>query len=276
MKGRINSFQSMGAVDGPGVRFVIFMQGCPLRCVYCHNPETWSAGGEGSDAGQVSKIEYDIEEVLEKIRRFRPYFGGGSTSSGASVSGDATVSGGASVSGGVTVSGGEPLLQRDFVAELFRRLQEEGIHTALDTSGISGAWSAPATGNPEGIRNVLKYTDLVLCDLKFPTEEEYRRNCGGSLEEVLAFLKLTEQMQVPLWIRHVVVPGLTDSDESLSGIVKIADRFSNLEKIELLPFKKLCMTKYEAMGLPFPLAGSEECPDVRIDDLYRKITRWKI
>lgn len=214
MKGRINSFQSMGAVDGPGIRFVVFMQGCPLRCIYCHNPETWSLEGE----------EYSVDDVIRKILRCRPYFG---------------------EDGGVTVSGGEPLLQWEFVTELFRRLKAEGIHTALDTSG---------TGSLDGAAELLNYTDLVLCDLKFSSEEEYREYCGGSLEQVLSFLKLTEQMRIPLWIRHVVVPGLTDDETSICRVMEMAKAHSNLHKFERLSFKKLCISKYEALGIPFPLA----------------------
>lgn len=231
MKGRINSFQSMGAVDGPGIRYVAFMQGCSLRCVYCHNPETWSLEGE----------EYSLEEVSQRILRCRPYFG---------------------EDGGITVSGGEPLLQWSFVSELFRRLKKEGIHTALDTSGI---------GNAEGTAEVLGNTDLVICDLKFPSEEKYRKYCSGSLEQVLAFLELTEQMQIPLWIRHVVVPGLTDGGESLSGIAGIAKRYSNLRKFELLPFRKLCDSKYDALGISFPLANFGECQEIVINKLYKQI-----
>lgn len=231
MYGRINSFQSMGAVDGPGIRAVVFMQGCPLRCVYCHNPDTWNLEGD----------EYSIEDVLQKVLRFRPYFG---------------------EKGGVTVSGGEPLLQWEFVSELFSRLRKEGIHTALDTSGI---------GNLEGAKEVLNHTDLVLCDLKFVAEKDYKQYCRGELKEVLSFLKLTEKMQIPLWIRHVVVPGLTDGKGQVQTIAKIAKQFSNLEKLELLPFKKLCITKYEALGIPFPLMESEECTDERINELYRGI-----
>ncbi|HML36594.1 MAG TPA: pyruvate formate-lyase-activating protein [Bacillota bacterium] len=241
--GAVNSFQSMGAVDGPGLRYVVFMQGCPLRCVYCHNPDTWRFGGSGVR-------EYGVEEVCEKILRFRPYFEAGE--SGSSI-----------VSGGVTVSGGEPLMQWEFVLELFRRLKEEGIHTALDTSGIGG--------NFRGVRELLKYTDLVLCDLKFSSEEDYRRYSGGSLEEVLSFLKLTEEQKVPLWIRHVVVPGLTDGKESLSRIARLAGQFSNLEKIELLPFRKFCSAKYDAMNIPFPLANSPECTSGMIERLYREV-----
>jgi pyruvate formate lyase activating enzyme len=196
MKGIINSFQSMGAVDGPGLRYVIFMQGCFLRCVYCHNPDTWSMKGE----------EYGIEDVVKRVLRFKPYI---------------------EKSGGVTVSGGEPLLQWEFVAELFRRLRLEGIHTALDTSGI---------GSLEGAAKVLDYTDLVLCDLKFANEIDYKEKCGGDISKVLFFLKLTEDMKVPLWVRHVVVPGLTDHEASIAQITQIAKGFSNLEKLELLPF----------------------------------------
>lgn len=225
MKGRISSFQSMGAVDGPGIRFVAFLQGCPLRCAYCHNPETWSI--DGGD-------EYSASEVMKKALRCRPYFG---------------------ESGGVTVSGGEPLLQSEFVAELFRRLKEAGIHTALDTSGV---------GNPDGAGEVLKHTDLVLCDLKFPTEEGYSQYCKGSLRQVLSFLELTEKRKIPLWIRHVVAPGLTDGEESIKEIARIARQYSNLQKIELLPFRKLCTVKYDAMGLPFHLADHSECSDEAI------------
>jgi len=225
MKARINSFQSMGAVDGPGIRFVTFLQGCPLRCAYCHNPETWD---------HCSGDEYSVEEVLQKVLRYRPYFRDG---------------------GGITVSGGEPLLQAGFVSELFRRLKEEGVRTALDTSG---------SGDPAGAEEVLMHTDHVLCDLKFPTEEGYRQYCKGSLQQVLSFLEITERLRIPLWIRHVVVSGLTDSEETIKEISRIARRYSNLEKIEWLPFKKICSAKYDALGVPFPLADYSECPEETI------------
>lgn len=228
MKGRIHSFQSLGAVDGPGVRFVVFMQGCALRCAYCHNPDTWDrAGGE----------EYDAQEVYEKILRYRPYFG---------------------ETGGVTVSGGEPLLQWEFVAELFRLLRGAGIPTALDTAG---------QGSLKAARTVLEQTDLVLCDLKFSTEEEYRRRSGGSLAATLDFLKLTQELGIPLWIRHVVVPGLTDGEKQVRRIAAISRRFPNLRKIELLPFRRLCVSKYDAMGIPFPLRDCPECPQAEIEKL---------
>ncbi|MDD4356130.1 MAG: pyruvate formate-lyase-activating protein [Smithellaceae bacterium] len=226
IRGRINQFQSLGTVDGPGLRYVVFMQGCPLRCIYCHNPETWNRGGGES---------YTVDEVLEKILRCRAY-----------------------LSGGVTVSGGEPLLQSPFVTELFTRLQQEGLHTALDTSGIGDMTCAEA---------LLSVTDLVLCDLKLATAADYLNYTGGRLEQVLAFLSLTEKKRIPLWIRHVVVPGLTADPAYIGEIRRLASRYSNLEKIELLPFRKLCAAKYETLGIPFPLAGTPECSRKMLDQL---------
>lgn len=233
MTGRVHSFQSMGAVDGPGVRFVVFLQGCPLRCAYCHNPDSWNPqGGEA----------FTPEAVCEKILHYRPYLR----------------------RGGVTVSGGEPLMQAPFVAALFRLLHEQGLHTALDTSGI---------GNSEEAREVLAETDLVLCDLKFADAEAYRTHCGASLEQVLRFLKLTQAMAAPLWVRHVVVPGLTDQPEQARGIARIAGQFDNLQKLELLPFRKLCAEKYERLGIPFPLKDTPELGEEAIQALYELLQR---
>lgn len=227
LTGKINQFQSMGAVDGPGLRYVVFMQGCPLRCVYCHNPETWPAEGPA----------YTVREVLNKILRCRLYIAHG---------------------GGVTVSGGEPLMQWPFVEELFKALRKEGIHTLLDTSGI---------GDFEGAKSLLHVTDMVICDLKFAAEDDYLKYTKGNLRQVLKFLKLTEEQAIPLWVRHVVVPGLTDNVESIKKVSTLAKRFSNLEKIELLPFKKACAKKYDELGICFPLSDIDECSDDAIERL---------
>lgn len=237
-KGFVHSFQSMGAVDGPGIRFVVFLQGCPLRCIYCHNPDTWAFGAQ-TPASDCKA--YTVSEVVKKILRFRPYFQHG---------------------GGVTVSGGEALQQWEFVVALFKALQEEGIHTALDTSGI---------GSLKGAEEVLRHTDLVLCDIKFPTEQQYRDYCKGSLLQVQAFLELVQSMKVPLWVRHVVVPGITDSDENVQQIVALAQQYSNLQRIELLPFQNLCITKYETMKIPFPLADCPVCPKETVEALQQWI-----
>lgn len=237
-QGFVHSFQSMGAVDGPGLRFVVFLQGCPLRCVYCHNPDTWAFGSQTKDTEHQS---YTVSQVVEKILRFRPYFG---------------------EKGGVTVSGGEALQQWEFVAALFQALQKEGIHTALDTSG---------TGSLQGAEAVLRYTNLVICDMKFPTEAQYREYCRGSLAQVQKFLELTQAMKVPLWIRHVVVPQMTDSDENVQQVAALAQNYSNLERIELLPFQNLCISKYQSMGIPFPLADRPACPAAVIEKLQKWI-----
>lgn len=234
LKGNINQFQSMGTVDGPGVRYVVFLQGCPLRCVYCHNPETWDLEGKA----------YTVHDVLNKILSCRSYISQG---------------------GGVTVSGGEPLLQWAFVKKLFTALRQEGIHTLLDTSGI---------GDLEGAKALLSVTDMVVCDLKFATEAEYLKYTKGSLRQVLEFLKLTEQQKIPLWIRHVIVPGLTDHIESVKQVSRLARGFSNLEKIELLPFKKLCTAKYDEMGLCFPLAETDECSDALLENLEEALQNF--
>ncbi len=227
--GKISEFQSMGTVDGPGIRYVLFMQGCPLRCVYCHNPETWSTEGK----------EYSVEEVVKKILNCREYI---------------------TRNGGVTVSGGEPLMQWEFINELFIRMKEEGIHTSLDTSGICDI---------EGAKQVLEHTDLVICDLKFTSEEEYLKYTKGSLKKVFEFLDETKKQNVPLWIRHVVVPDINDNIKDIKKVNLIGKRYENLEKIELLPFRKLCISKYEGMKLDFPLKDKREISDKEIENFSR-------
>lgn len=235
MKGRIHSFQSLACSDGPGVRFGVFLQGCPNRCVYCHNPDTLPFdGGE----------EYSSDEVAEKVLRYRPYFGR---------------------DGGVTVSGGEPLCQWEFVFELFEKLKRYGIGTALDTSGVGAS--------PEEQKKLLTVTDTVLCDLKFPTEEKCRKYCGFSLKKTLDFLAVAEESGVPVLIRHVVVPGLTDSEESVLEIKKLAQSFSNITGVELLPFCKLCTQKYRELGLPFLLESTPECPPETLLKLQKLVFR---
>ncbi len=220
MKGKIHSFQSLGAVDGPGIRYVIFMQGCPYSCPYCHNPDTRAfSGGK----------EYTSDELVSLINRYKTYFSGG---------------------GGVTVSGGEPLLQSEFLLELFEKLHAEGINTAIDTAAVKPT---------DSVKKLLKQTDIVLCDIKFPTNEQYTAHVGQSLDTVLEFLSEAEKAGCDLIVRHVVVPNLTDSEESVREIARIASRFKNLKKIELLPFKKLCTEKYRKLGIPFPLEQTPEC-----------------
>ncbi len=234
MEGRIHSFESMGCADGPGVRFIVFFQGCPLRCAYCHNPDTWSCKG-----GEL----YTADAIVEKALRYRPYFG---------------------EEGGITLSGGEPLLQPEFTAELLKECKKAGLHTVLDTSGMAGEahWEA-----------IFRSTDLILADMKFTTDEAYKAHSGGSLTRLLRFLKAAEAAGVPVWLRHVVVPGLTDED--LEEVLAIADRFSNVQRVELLPFKKICSAKYENLKIPFPLSDTPECDGALLDKLNEQIRRYK-
>ena len=226
--GKVHSFQSLGAVDGPGIRFVVFMQGCPYRCPYCHNPDTRPfSGGE----------EYTVEEIVKKAVRFKSYFG---------------------EKGGVTVSGGEPLAQAEFVAALFEELHKAGINTALDTAGY------PVN---EAVKKVLEHTDTVLCDIKFPTDEQYKNYIGTSLDTVLNFIDECNKYDISIIIRHVVVPGMTDSVENIKQIAALAKRAKSLQKIELLPFKKLCVQKYDELGIDFPLKNTPECDTKTIDKL---------
>lgn len=208
---RIHSFQSLGTVDGPGVRFVVFMQGCALRCPYCHNPDTWDMNG-----GK----EYSVQQVLDRILRVRGY-----------------------LSGGVTVSGGEPLLQADFVAELFEKLHEHGIHCCLDTSGYP---------LPENLGALLSNTDLVLLDVKASDAASHKERFGLSIDEPLAFLRHLEKRGIKTWVRHVVVPGINDDLANLDRLAELLRPFSVIKKVEILPFHKLCIEKYEEMGLEFP------------------------
>ncbi len=206
------------------------MQGCPYFCPYCHNPDTKSfTGGE----------EYSVDEVVDKIVRCKSYFG---------------------EKGGVTVSGGEPLMQAEFVAELFKRLHEKGINTALDTAGAE----------PNGsIKNLLGHTDYVLCDIKFPSNGQYEKYIGLKLDTVLNFIEECNKAGCEMIIRHVVVPGLTDSAESVKKIAALAQKAERLQKIELLPFKKLCVSKYEKLGIPFPLADTPECAAETVEKLKK-------
>ncbi len=217
MTGRIHSFQSLGTVDGPGVRCVVFMQGCPLRCICCHNPDTWDfSGGE----------ETDVDALVKKILRFKNYFG---------------------EAGGVTVSGGEPLCQAAFVAELFTKLHEAGIHTALDTSGC--VWN-------DDVERLLSVTDLVLLDHKYATEDGYVRFVGGSLKKTEAFLDELQKRNIDTWLRRVIIPEKSDGEEATLQLAAVARAHSCVKKVELLPFRSLCREKYEKMGVSFPLADT--------------------
>ena len=232
MTGRINSIQTLGTVDGPGVRFVLFMQGCPLRCAYCHNPDTWDLRG-GKDMS--------AEELIEKIKRYREYFG---------------------AEGGVTVSGGEPLLQADFVRELFTLCKKEGIHTALDTSGC--IWNEKAEA-------LLSVTDLCLLDYKMTNDEDYLRYTRCDKSAVDRFLSELQKRDIDTWLRQVIVKGINDSAESAGRLYEVADSHSCVKKVELLKFRKLCAPKYENLGIEFPFLHIPETTPADIKRLLEAV-----
>lgn len=214
----IHSIETCGTVDGPGIRYVIFFQGCPLRCRYCHNPDTWQKG-----AGRA----VELEELLLDIQKYRGYM----KHSG----------------GGVSATGGEPLLQADFVAALFERLRGMGIHTALDTSGYASEKSA---------QKVLAHTDLVLLDIKSFNPQTYKRLTGASLAPTLRFAAALSEAKIPVWLRYVLVPGLTDDLDEIRALAAYLKLLKNIERIEILPFHKMGEYKWEALGASYELADT--------------------
>lgn len=214
--GRMHSFESMGLLDGPGIRSVVFLQGCMLRCQYCHNPDTWACeGGE----------RITPEALVQKLSRFKPYY--------------------AKSGGGVTFSGGEPLLQADFLRESLRLCQENGIHTCLDTAGAGlGDYG-----------EILSHTDLVLYDVKHYDPAAYRAVTGRDMDETLTFLDALRGSGTPIWVRHVVVPGLTDSRAHMAHLRAYVKTLPNVQKVELLPYHLLGTNKYDVLGLRYALDG---------------------
>lgn len=219
-KGRIHSFETFGTVDGPGIRFVVFMQGCPLRCIYCHNRDTWD---------RESGNEFSSEDVLEQVKKYLNYirFSGG----------------------GITVSGGEPLLQAEFVAEIFKGCRELGIHTALDTSGFADI---------EKVKELLDYTDLILLDLKHADEEKHRTITGIGREKITTFAEYAAGKGIPIWIRYVLLPGYTDSEKDLLLASEFIKSIKSVEKIEVLPYHSMGAHKWTELGFDYALKGVRE------------------
>ncbi len=221
MEGYIHSFETFGTVDGPGIRFVVFMQGCPMRCKYCHNPDSQKFG-----AG----TKFSAEEVAKKVLKYKSY-----------------------LTGGVTVSGGEPLMQTEFVTELFSYLKAQGIHTALDTS--AAGFDRENQSYLKKIKELLKYTDLVLLDIKHIDEKEHIALTGFSNKSALSFAKFLSEVNKDTWIRHVLVPGITDKDEYLWELKKFLSGLKNVKKVEVLPYHTMGEVKYEKLGIEYPLKG---------------------
>lgn len=232
IKGKIHSLESFGTVDGPGIRFVTFLQGCPLRCQYCHNPDTW-------DAHRAVKYEYTPQELLDEVLKYKNFI----------------------KSGGVTLTGGEPLMQPDFAREYFRLCKEAGLHTALDTSG--------AIYNEKTLA-VLDYTDLVLLDIKALDADRCRKVCGSDGRNALLLLDELQRRGIAVWLRHVVVPGLTDDDAALDALVDFLRPYTVIQKIEWLPYHTMGVFKYEELGLDYPLKGIEPLSAERIREIRER------
>lgn len=235
IKGKLHSFESCGTVDGPGIRFIVFTQGCPLRCKYCHNPDTWKL----KDASYERTPEFVMHEIL----KYKNFFANG---------------------GGVTITGGEPLMQEDFVEELCKKCRQEGVHTALDTSGYIFN---------DRIKEVLEYVDLVLLDIKCINPKEYLELTGVELENTLKFAKYLSEIGKPMWIRHVLVPGITDRDEYLEELAEFVATLKSVEKIEILPFHKMGEFKWKELGIEYQLDKVESPTRERVEnakEIFRK------
>ncbi len=220
MKGRIHSKESFGTVDGPGIRYVLFMQGCPMRCLYCHNPDTWEI---------VAGSEVEPSQIIAEYEKNRPFYS----------------------NGGITVSGGEPLLQIDFLIELFSLAKENGIHTCIDTSGIT--YTDRDTEYREKLDRLMQLTDLVMLDIKHIDNERHKVLTGHSNEHILAFAKYLEQKTVPLWIRHVIVDGYTTERDELLRLGHFIGGLKNLRALDVLPYHTMGKAKYASLGIPYPL-----------------------
>lgn len=230
--GFVNSIQTLGTLDGPGVRFVVFMQGCPLKCGYCHNPETQELSG-----GK----EYTADQIVASVLRYKEYFG---------------------KDGGITVSGGEPLLQAEFVAEIFEKCHQNGINTCLDTSGCI---------INEAVEKLIDLTDYVMLDIKFTSDDDYLRYIGCPLSKPLDFLELLQRKNKAVRIRQVVVPGLNDSDENILKLTEIVKKYSCIKSVELLPFKKICKSKYDALNREFLFECYDAASPIKVKELQEKL-----
>lgn len=227
MLAHVHSIESFGTVDGPGVRFVVFLKGCPMRCQYCHNPDTWAVGG-GTDMS--------AEEILEEYEKTKHFY----------------------TQGGLTVTGGEPLVQIDFVIELFEKAHKKNIHTCLDTSGITFR-----PDNPEILKKfdrLMAVTDLVMLDIKHIDPEKHLEICKQPQEPILAFARYLDLHSIPVWIRHVVVPGLSDDEADLECLGEFVGTLHNVKALDVLPYHNMGKSKYHQLGIPYALEDTKPLP----------------
>ncbi|MBE6965202.1 MAG: pyruvate formate lyase-activating protein [Ruminococcaceae bacterium] len=233
MKGYVHSRETFGTVDGPGIRYVLFLQGCPMRCKYCHNPDTWK-----TNTGE----EVSADEIIREYKKNREFY----------------------KNGGITVTGGEPMLQLEFVTELFRLAKAENIHTCIDTSGVTFT-----PDNAEYLNKVdelLSFTDLIMLDIKHINPDIHKELTGRSNDNILHFAEYVSEKGIPLWIRHVVVPGITDDDRSLILLGEFIRKLKTLRALDVLPYHTLGISKYKKLGITYPLNGVR---DANADDVKR-------
>ena len=245
MNGFIHSTESFGTVDGPGVRFVIFLQGCPMRCKYCHNPDTWKM-----NAGSVRSAQ----SLIQEYKRNEAFY----------------------AKGGITVTGGEALMQIDFLLELFALAKENGIHTCLDTSGIT--YRAEGSAYQEKLDKLMTMTDLVMLDIKHIDPEAHKELTGHDNAGILAFARYLAEKQVPVWIRHVVVPGITDDPGALSRLGAFIGTLSNVKALDVLPYHIMGVSTYKELKLPYPLEGVEPATQKQARDAKQIIltAAWNV
>ena len=220
MTGHIHSIESFGTVDGPGVRLVVFLQGCPMRCQYCHNPDTWKMAGG---------TEMTVDEILRQYESSRNFYRGG----------------------GITATGGEPMMQLEFVTELFEAARKKDIHTCLDTSGVTFKRDDKVLLSK--IERLLKSTSLVMLDIKHIDNEKHKPLTGHSNNNILDFARYLDELEVPVWVRHVVVPGITDQVEDLYRLGRFIGELTNVKALDVLPYHDMGKVKYESLGMEYPL-----------------------
>lgn len=228
MIGKINSFETLGLNDGPGVRVVIFLQGCPLRCIFCHNPETWQSN---------SNITMTPQETLDFINKYKNYFG---------------------EDGGVTFSGGEPLLQPEYLKEVLKLCKDNNIHTCLDTSGMY----------TKDVYEILEYVDLVILDIKATDNENYKKITNQNIDKFLEFLNICKELNKKLWLRQVIVPGINDNIEYIYKLKNFIKDI-NYEKIELLPYHTMALSKYEKLNIPYKLKNVKAMDKLKCEELEK-------
>lgn len=244
--GYIHSIETFGSVDGPGVRFVVFFQGCPMRCAYCHNPDTWNL----ADGKEMS-----ADEILQKMLRNRAFY----------------------ARGGITATGGEPMMQMEFLIELFTKAKAEDIHTCLDTSGVMYT-GTKEDGTPENeqIVKLMEVTDLVMLDIKHIDEAAHIDLTAQSNKKILDFARYLDGIGKPVWIRHVVVPGITQNEESLAAVGRFLSTLHNVERLEVLPYHALGKVKYENLGMEYRLKETPQLSKAEAAEAERIIREhWK-